>query len=191
MTTDFSKYEVDPAIIRRVAEGSDPACEALFRQFETPVYNVAFRICQSADDAMDVLQDTFVQAFTRIDQYRHDAPFWAWLRKITVNLCLSRMRSLRRREWVSLEQLGEPGSAERPDEQMDLSQAFSQLPAEARTVVWLYDVEGFSHNEIAEAFGKSVSFSKTQLSRAREKLRAMLQPGDEDSTCTSMIPANS
>lgn len=188
MTAALAPYQVETGLIRGARDGEDSACEALFRQFQGPVYTLAYRICQCPDEALDVLQDTFVKAFTRIDQYRDEAPFWAWLRQIAVNQCLSRMRKLRRTDLLSVD----PESPFEPDPgaQVDLADAFARLPADTRTIVWLYDVEGYSHQEIAELFGRSVSFSKTQVSRARQRLRGFLETDSEGPLCPDIIPAN-
>jgi RNA polymerase sigma-70 factor (ECF subfamily) len=188
MTAAFKHLQVDPDLLKGARRGDNSACEALFRQFQTPVYNLAFRICQCPDEAHDVLQDTFVQALTRIDQYHGPAPFWAWLRQISVNLCISRMRKLRRLDFSLVD--AEAALDRDPGMQMDLSEALTRLPAEARTVIWLYDVEGYSHKEIAAMFGRSISFSKTQVSRARERLRDWLEPTQEDRLCPNIVPSN-
>ena len=191
MTAAFSHLNVDPELLTAAMDGEQQAQEQLFRQFEGPVYNLAARICHCRDESFDILQDVFVQAFSRIEQFKNEAPFWAWLRQITVNTCLSRLRAIKRRDLKLIGSADEFGLADNPADQMDLSVAFARLPAEARAVVWLYDVEGYNHQEIAAMFGKSTSFSKTQLSRAHRRLRDWLdRDDDEDSLCTQSIPAN-
>lgn len=188
MTAAFAHLEVEPSLLRAAIQGEPRAQEQLFRQFERPVYNLAARICQCRDEAFDILQEVFIQAFNRIKQFRDEAPFWAWLRQITVNTCLSRLRAIRRRDLKLISGMQPIATVDHPGDQLDLSGAFARLPSEARTVVWLYDVEGYSHKEIATMFGKSVSYSKTQLSRAHEKLRDWLDQDQEDSICAHSIP---
>ena len=182
MTGSSFQHEVEDDILARVRAGDRKAQEQVFRTFQRPVYNLALRISQDPDEAMDVLQDTFVNAFGRAHQFKGDAPFWGWLRQIAVNECLGRMRRYRRRE-VRLVSLAEDLVREHPDQQLDLADALGHLPADTRAVVWLYDVEGYSHQEIAALFGRSVSFSKTQLSRAHARLRELLDR-DGGGLCT-------
>ena len=188
MTAAFAHLNVEPGLLRAAIQGESRAQEQLFRQFEGPVYNLAARICQCRTEAFDILQEVFIQAFNRIEQFRDEAPFWAWLRQITVNTCLSRLRAIKRRDLKLITASQPIAAVDHPGDQLDLAGAFARLPTEARTVVWLYDVEGYSHKEIAAMFGKSVSFSKTQLSRAHEKLRGWLEQDDEDSVCAQSIP---
>lgn len=182
----FAK-DVEPGVIRHALEGDRHACEAIYRIFERPVYTLALRICQCDQDAMDVLQETFIQVFTRLHQFAGDAPFWTWLRKVAVNCSLARLRKRRQMpvQW------SDPASTAVTNDagiQMDLTTALGKLPADARAVVWLYDVEGLTHKEIADQFGKSISFSKTQLSRAHARLRDLLEPNREIPCATTATP---
>jgi RNA polymerase sigma factor (sigma-70 family) len=128
-----------------------------------------------------VTQDAFITAFRKIRQFRGDAPFWGWLRRVVVNHAIS---TLRRRPAVhELEYQEYQAATAAQQEQvglaMDLEAALAALDREDRAVVWLHDVEGYGHQEIADMFGMTESFSKTRLSRARARLRALLQnPAD-------------
>jgi RNA polymerase sigma-70 factor (ECF subfamily) len=146
--------------------------------FHQPAYALAFRVCQCPQLAQDVTQEAFINAFRRIRQFRGDAPFWGWLRRVVVNQAISALRKLPRLDAV---ELGENhavhhGEEARIDLAMDLELAFSQLNAQDRAVVWLHDVEGYSHIEIAALFGMTESFSKTRLSRAHARLRELIDP---------------
>ncbi|MEM9301266.1 MAG: sigma-70 family RNA polymerase sigma factor [Pseudomonadota bacterium] len=173
---------VDSDTLTAVRSQDRAAQERVFRLFERPVFTLALRICQDEQDAMDVLQDTFVHAFSRIHQYRADAPFWGWLRQVAVNTCLGRLRK-RKGGHLSLVGESEEVRQEHPDMQMDLAGALARLSPDGRAVVWLYDVEGYSHQEIADLYGRSVSFSKTQLSRAHGRLRELLNRDGGDALC--------
>ena len=135
--------------------------------------------------AEDVFQDSMLAVLKHLPGYRGDAPLGAWVRQVTLNHCLAHLRSpwqkARRtlREWVGVDgeddsdlalQVVQPVSPEA----VDLARALDELAATQRTVVWLHDVEGLTHEEIAAAFGRSVSFSKSQLARAHALLRARL-----------------
>ncbi len=123
--------------------------------------------------------------FEQLDQYRADAPLGAWVGKIALSRTLMFLRSPWHRARVSFgfqadveafvgsANLSSPG----PDaETLDIARALSSLNPTARAVVWLYEVEGWSHAEIAQSFGRTVSFSKSQLARAHQRLRDWFEP---------------
>jgi RNA polymerase sigma-70 factor (ECF subfamily) len=173
--------EVDQMTLAQAQRGSLPACERIFRAFQQPAYSVAFRICQCRETAQEVTQEAFITVFRKLRQFRGDAPFWGWLRRVVVNQAISTLR--RGSGAPELEFQDYHASAEGEQEQvglaMDLESALAALGHEDRAVVWLHDVEGYGHQEIAEMFGKTESFSKTRLSRARAKLRDLLdRPGE-------------
>lgn len=173
--------ELSQELLEGIRQGDSAACRSVYDRYKGRIYTLAFRICQNEADAMDVLQDSLVQAFSRIDQFRGQH-FWPWLRRIAVNQCLSRLRRLRRQPVLAVadEELLAP--ADQAGLNLDLNAAFGRLPPRTRAVVWLYDVEGYSHEEIASLFGRSVSFSKTRLSRAHESMRHWLS-GEESQSC--------
>jgi RNA polymerase sigma-70 factor (ECF subfamily) len=175
-TTPFD-IELDEITLAQARRGQVPACERIFRAFQGPAYSVAFRICQSRETAEEVTQDAFITAFRKIRQFRGDAPFWGWLRRVVVNHAIStirrasRMNSLEFQDYLA----ASDGEQERVGMAMDLESALARLDARDRAVVWLHDVEGYGHQEIADLFGKTESFSKTRLSRARARLRGILE----------------
>lgn len=175
MNTSSFELQTDEFTLARARKGDIKAREQLYRTYSSPVYTLAYRICASSADAQDVTQDTFIEAFNKLHQYRGDAPFWAWLRRIAVNITLMRLRRDKKLfEPVSNEQgfIEIAVTNEQPSNLYDLEQLLSQLSPSARTVVWLHDIEGYTHVEIADLLGKTPSFSKSQLARAYEKLRS-------------------
>ncbi len=183
MKSSTFAIETSPELVAALRQGDAAAQTEVFRHFERPVYTLALRICQDEHDAMDVLQDTFVQAFSRIGQYREESPFWGWLRQVAVNTCLGRLRKRRSNHLSLVPQHHAEAAAEHPDAQLDLAGALARLKPDARAIVWLYDVEGYSHKEIADLYGKSVSYSKTQLSRAHMRLRELLARDEGGDLC--------
>ena len=171
------EIELDEMTLARARRGDMGACEQIYRKFQQPAYSVAFRICQCRELSRDVTQEAFITAFSKIRQFRGDAPFWGWLRRVVVNHTISALRKLPRADVVELQEFHAhtDGDHERIGLSMDLESALSTLDREDRAVVWLHDVEGYKHKEIAGLFGKTESFSKTRLSRARTKLRAALE----------------
>lgn len=184
----FADIQIDPAIIRRAARGDARAHEILYRAFATPVYSLCLRFTRVPAHAEDLVQETFIEVMRSVGQFRGEAAIGSWIRRIAVTKALMFLRSA----WTARGQsLGDgwddmtPGDAashgisRHPDDALDLDAALANLPAVSRAVVWLHDVEGFTHKEIAAAMGKTESFSKSQLSRAYQRLRPMLAVGEE------------
>jgi len=184
MTNTAFRIELDELTLRRARRGDMRACEDIYRLFQRPAYSLAYRICQCPDTAQEVIQEAFIVLFRRLDQFRGDAPFWAWLRRIVANQSISALR--RRRPETSLESLVVEPAGEDQDRrlqnQMDIETALARLSPEDRSVVWLHDVEGYHHREIGQMMNKSESYSKSRLSRARKKLSCLTgedkQPGE-------------
>jgi RNA polymerase sigma-70 factor (ECF subfamily) len=170
--------ELDEITLARARRGDMGACEQIFRHFHKPAYSVAFRICQCRELSQEVTQESFITAFRRIGQFRGDAPFWGWLRRVVINHTISSLRKLPKAESVEFQDYhaASNGEHEQANLSMDLDSALGRLGRDDRAVVWLHDVEGYNHKEIAGLFGKTESFSKTRLSRARAKLREFLEP---------------
>ncbi len=161
-------------VVARAKAGDPEALEQIFRAFETPVYNLARRICRTVEDAEDTLQETFFEVARSIRRFRGDGSLWAWVRTIASSKALMRLRRNKYRDTDELHDEYVPHRQEDGHLRMDLEAALERLPEVSRAVVWLHDVEGYTHNEIAEQMGKSVSFSKSQLSRAHVRLRRWL-----------------
>lgn len=173
--------------IARLKRGEAATQAVLFRQFEKAVYTLCMRMLGNESVALDAMQDSFIQAFGNIENFRASAPFGMWLRSIAVNRCLRELRDARlnmhlnestRIEQNDHEQSWFAQSAALPMEQLgaaiDLEWALAQLNNRTRAVLWLHHVEGYQHNEIAELFGQSVSFSKSQLARGLSQMRGLL-----------------
>lgn len=185
-TTSFA-IDVPDALLARVRAGDRAAFEQLYRWFERPVHTLALRMLGDRDQAQDVLQDTMLKAFTRIDGYdaRGGSPFWGWLRQVAVNEALMRLRRDRRLACElgdddaigRAEDLGPPPPA--AADAAALQRALASLPAATRSVLWLYHAEGYTHDEIAELMQRTASFSKSQVARGTRRLRALLEPAEE------------
>ena len=168
--------EVDEMTLAQARRGALPACERIFRSFQQPAYSVAFRICQCPETAQEITQEAFITVFRKLGQFRGDAPFWCWLRRVVANHAISTLRRNAKMRETELQDFHaqETGAEEQLGLAMDLEAALASLGDEDRAVVWLHDVEGYGHQEIADMFGMSESFSKTRLSRARARLRQLL-----------------
>lgn len=187
---------VDELLIARAKRGEAQAIEALYRSFSTPVYTLARRLCGSAHEAEDVVQETFLEVVRSIGRFRGEGSFAGWVRKVAASKALMRLR--RDRAVPNLEPLDDvlPFAAGDDDgahpiaharevgDRLDLEAAFAHLSPAARAVVWLHDVEGYTHEEIGASLGKTASFSKSQLARAYVRLRGLLTHGAEGASCT-------
>lgn len=180
---------LDELTLAGAKRGDMRACEKIYRKFHQQAFTVAVRICKSRELAQDVTQEAFITAFKRMNQYRGEAPFWGWLRRVIVNHAISALRKLPRHEAVEFEDYMtySNGDQDRLGHCMDLEQALQQLSDEDRMVVWLHDVEGYKHSEIAKMAGKTESYSKTRLNRARAKLRELISANDKPSAQTATI----
>src|ERR671919_3184594 len=175
------------SVIARARQGDEAALEALYRAFEVPVYSLARRICRTAEDAEDVLQETFFEVCRSIGRYREEGSLWGWIRTIAASKALMRIR---RNKYRDTDELHDEFVGQRQEDsllRMDLEAALERLSETARAVVWLHDVEGYTHEEIAEMMGRTVSFSKSQLARAHQRLRGLLEAGASEGArlCTA------
>jgi len=171
---------VDEVHLARARRGDMDALEDLYRLFSRPVFTLARRLSRSSEEAEEIFQETFLEMLRSIRRFRGEGAFGAWLRRITISKALTALRRGRRRDAeaaLSGESIDEFFEAEHSTgidhgwHRLDLERALARLPDAARAVVWLHDVEGLTHVEIARIFGRSVSFSKSQLSRAHARLR--------------------
>src|SRR5256885_11828071 len=158
---------VPDILVARAKSGDLEALEALYRAFETPVYNLALRMLRSPEDAEDVLQETFLEVVRSIKQYRAEGHLWGWIRQIAASKALMRIRrnQVRATEELHEEAAGGPGGSAVPA-RVDLEGAFERVSGTLRAVVWVDDGEGDTHEEIAEQMGQAVRFLKWQLARA-------------------------
>jgi RNA polymerase sigma-70 factor (ECF subfamily) len=173
-TASPCQQTVDDSLLTRARQGEGDAQAELFRLFGRPVYNLARRLLVKRELAEDVLQDTFVEVLRNLTAFRGEAPFGMWLRRIAVNHCLMHLRSPWQRRRLELDEGDESGmlrSSEYGFDALDLERALENLPPEARAVVWLHDVEGYTHQEIGQMLNATASFSKSQLARAYVRMR--------------------
>lgn len=189
---------VDPELQRRAAAGESAAQAALYRLLSPAVFALVRRLVPDRAAAEDLFQDSLLAVLDHLPGFRGEAPLGAWVRRIVLSRCFMHLRSPWQRLWLrsTCDDEDAPGGvapellAEVPPDlaaQLDLSRALARLSATARAVVWLHDVEGLTHEEIAQGFGRSPSFSKSQLSRAHAALRGMLDV-PEETTCRNLTP---
>ena len=171
----------EPDLVARARAGDARAFEQLYRRHEDRVYGLCWRLCDGDQArAEQSTQDAFVRAWEKLDQFRGESRFGTWLHRLTVNVVLGERRLLQR--WTTFEDAEAAGTPEplrvhAPDSDLsrDMERALAQLPKGARTVLWLHDVEGYLHEEIAQLTGIAVGTSKAQLHRARKLMKEHLQ----------------
>jgi RNA polymerase sigma-70 factor (ECF subfamily) len=173
----------DRETVARCLAGDRDAFEAIYRQHAGRLYSLAWRMAGGANDADDLLQEIFLQAFRKLDSFKGDASLGTWLYRLAVNLCLDHLRSRQGRMAQVTDSIDEEGAAELPDRgrraeasatRLDLERAIGELPPSYRAAFVLHDVEGYQHDEIARLLDISEGSSKSLLHKARRKLRAVL-----------------
>ncbi len=169
---------LDDLAIQRARAGDLDALERIYRAYEGTVYALARRICRSAEDAEDVLQETFLEVCRSIGGFRGEGPgsLTAWIKRVASSKALMRIRREKYRETDELYENGDAVARHDPDVALtlDLEEALNRLSERSRAVVWLHDVEGYTHEDIADLMGMTVSFSKSQLARAHTRLKTWL-----------------
>lgn len=173
----------DLELCRKAAAGSIPAFELIYQRYHRRTYSLCLRMTNSQTEAEDLTQEVFIQLFRKVGSFRGDSAFSTWLHRLTINQVLMHFR----RRSVKNEKTSETG--EMPEQTVSgtadpnkmpvvdriaLKNAIGELPNGYRNVFVLHDVEGFEHEEVARMLGISVGTSKSQLHKARLKLRGLL-----------------
>jgi RNA polymerase sigma-70 factor, ECF subfamily len=181
----------DVALVERVRAGDISAYDTLVRKYERQIFRIAQHITQNREDAEDVMQDAFLKAYEKLDQFQGNSKFYTWLVRISVNESLMRLRKRRTGKMVSIDEdvETEEGSVPRdladwaPDPEQNYTQTelgeilektIKGLPPGFRVVFELRDVQGLSTEDTAEALGLSIPAVKSRLLRARLQLRERL-----------------
>ena len=163
-------------------QGSKKACYELYRLYSKAMLNVAFRIVGSIDEAEDVLQEAFLDAFNRVKDFRQETTFGLWLKQIVVHRSINLLRK-RKLELVELqdEQLDNIAEEEAEDDGdvqykvAQVKEAMKELPEGYRLVISLYLLEGYDHEEIGQILNITENTSRTQFLRAKRKLSEILK----------------
>lgn len=163
---------LDPRLLERARRGDMDAFGGIYARFATPCYTLAMRVLGDRTAAEDVVQDVFLKMFATIGGFRGEAPFGAWLKRLTANATIDVLRT--RQRWRDEDVLAEvAGSADAGPGALDAWSLLSGLPPRARAIVVLHEVEGYTHKELADLFGQSESYSKSILARALKRLNGV------------------
>ena len=184
----------DMQIVHRVQAGDVAAFDRLILKYRERVFSIVYHMTSNREDAADLTQESFIKAFQSIQRFGGQSSFFTWLYRIAVNSTLSHLRKGRLRSFFSLERVDsdEPVSKEIIDALTDktdadrdafvhelqekLNDAMQKLSTKHRTVVTLFEIEGLSHQEIADVMDCSVGTVRSRLHYAKQLLQAELQP---------------
>jgi RNA polymerase sigma-70 factor (ECF subfamily) len=175
----------DLELVERIRGGDGTAFEALYRQHATRLYNLASRMTGAKGEADDLLQDIFLLAYRKIASFRGDSSLGTWLYRLAMNHCLDVLRNRQTRMGQQTDSLDEPEAAPVASpvpilsavSRIDLERAIATLPPACRAAFLLHDVEGFGHQEVGTMLGVSEGTSKSQVHKARMRIRAYLANG--------------
>jgi RNA polymerase sigma-70 factor, ECF subfamily len=173
----------DVELARRCEKGDGQAFEELYRRHSGRLYNLVYRMVGSAPEADDLLQEVFLHAHRKLSSFRGDSSLGTWLYRLGMNHCLDYLRSRQAKMGRATESLDAEGMVEPTSpnpvvpaaiSRVDLERAIARLPEGCRAAFVLHDVEGFDHREVGRILGVSEGTSKSQVHKARMKLRALL-----------------
>lgn len=184
-------YELPEAkVIRMAQRGDEGAFERLYRLHSARVYAVCMRMLRNPDEAEDSTQEVFLHVFRKIQGFRGASAFSTWLHRVAVNTVLMRIRGSKLAKAALVENTEGSGENENPRRELGapdlhlegyvdraaLENAIKQLPPKCKLMFVLYDIQGYAHSEIASLLGCSVGNAKSQLHKARVRLRKLLRP---------------
>lgn len=181
--TGGSSRQDDLALVERCRQGDLGAFDEVYRAHSRKLYGLAVRMLGNPADAEDMLQEIFLAAHRKLDSFRGESALGTWLYRLAVNLCLDYLRSRTGRAIHMTDALADDPVladasshrlAERAVTKMDLERAIAQLPEGCRTAFLLHDVQGLEHQEVGEIMGIAEGTSKSQVHKARMRLRTLL-----------------
>ncbi len=174
--------------VQRCLDGDTNAFEWIVREYQKRIYFTVLQVVMNHEDADDVLQETFIKAYTKLETYDESYPFYPWLYRIAINTSLNHQKKRARLRALSLDEIGETNGqadiSESPQQMFDmegselvarLKQALAKIPSEQRVVFLLRVNDGLSYQEISDTLEISIGTVMSRLSRARDKLRTLLK----------------
>ena len=171
---------LDGQVLTRARRGDGAAHAAIYRVYSRACYNLALRILGEPAAAEDVVQDVFLRMMDTVAGFRGDAPFGAWLKRMTANATIDVIR--RNKRFDSEDAIGDLEASQAPgvsaDDAVDAWALLMRLGPRSRAVVLLHEMEGYTHKELSELFGQSESYSKSVLARALKRLDSIAHAAD-------------
>ncbi len=182
MAKTTGPYDHESKLIAGCLRGEAGAQEELYHRYSKAMLNTSYRIVGSQETAEDVLQESFVEVFNKIQSFRGESTIGAWIKRITINKSINHLKKQR----LQLEEMGEEHEPVQEEASFDMNldiqkvkDAILKLPKGFRTVFNLYLLEGYDHQEISQILNISESTSKSQYKRAKDKMRELLKPAIE------------
>jgi len=189
----FKRIHIEKQLIEALQQGDRGAAAAIYRALSGVVYTLALRLLADTQLAKEATQDTFVDVIERACDLKVPGAFVGWVRSVAINHCLMRLRSPWHRlriRGTQAERSDTASDALRLDGFGDIERALRQLPARTRFVLWMHEVEGYTHSEIAQLTGRTESYSKSQLARGHARLLAWRTEKTDDDTTVHTEPAD-
>lgn len=173
---DFKNKECLIHIVKRCQDGDTGAMEAVYKGYKSSLFNLAYRFSRDHSAAEDLLQEIFIKVFTKIKKLRSPENLKSWMYRIAINTCINFTRKKRGSKEVPLDQVenGYGHEDANPHVRKDLEAAVCLLPPKQRSIFLLHDAQGFTHSEIADIMKLHQGTVKSQLFKARMKLRKHL-----------------
>jgi RNA polymerase sigma factor (sigma-70 family) len=177
MSTD--ETNINRQLLQKCKKGEVKAQFMLYKQYSKAMYNIAIRFLNNKMDAEDILQESFVTAFEKLDELTNENAFGSWLKRIVINNCITQIRKNRTafsdiEDYASIPETEDGNELEAVDPLL-VHNAIKELPTGGRTILMLHALEGYKHREIAEILGISESTSKSQYKRALDLLYVNLK----------------
>jgi RNA polymerase sigma factor (sigma-70 family) len=176
---EVAYQDIHREIIELSKAGNQKAQYQLYMLYSKAMFNICYRMMNNQAEAEDLLQESFAEAFLKLETFRYESAFGAWLKRIVVNKCINQIKK-RKAQLYYTDNLPEISHEEEVDfssiqlEVKRVYHALEQLPDGYRVIFSLYLLEGYDHSEIAEIMGISESTSKSQFSRAKQKIKDIL-----------------
>ena len=177
MSSPADALKEENALVRRARWGDHDAFARLYQAHAKAIHALAYRLTGNAAAAEDITQDTFLKMLGFLPGLRADTPLRPWLKRVAANAAIDRLRRDQRFTVEVDESSWSDAAAAEPSENSEIMGLLQRLPPLARTLVWLHEMEGWSHPELAERFGRSQSWSKSIVSRALARLREEIETG--------------
>lgn len=178
--------DIHREIIELSKEGNPRAQFQLYKLYSKAMFNICVRMLNSIEEAEDLLQESFTDAFMKLNSFRYESSFGAWLKRIVINKCINAINKKK----VDLVFLDQPVEQDTRDEEVDYSGidmdvqrirlAVRKLPDGYRVIFSLYALEGYDHGEISQIMNISESTSKSQYLRAKQKIKELLKNNDDE-----------
>ena len=175
-----TQVDIHKELIEASKRGDNRARRQLYELYARAMFNISYRMMNNREDAEDILQEAFTQAFSKLDSFRYDSTFGAWLKRIVINTCINAINK-RKVDLLLTDDMyyfgnrREEEEAKLPLTVADIQKAMEQLPEGGRIVFSLYLLEGYDHIEIAQILGITESTSKSQFMRAKRKVYEILK----------------